>query len=128
MAKVTWTRRAQEYKNKILLYGLMTFGETSAKKLNCLFEKYCVILSNNPYIGREEQQLKGIGGCSYRSVLIHKNFRLVYRVEDSATGKEVEIVYVFDTRSNPETFTERVREAVDSIVAGLEESTREINI
>ena len=120
MAKVTWTRRAQEYKNKILLYGLMTFGETSA-----LFEKYCVILSNNPYIGREEQQLKGIGGCSYRSVLIHKNFRLVYRVEDSATGKEEEIVivYVLDTRSNPETFTERVRETVDSIVAGAEESS-----
>ena len=125
MAKVTWTRRAQEYKNKILLYGLMTFGETSAKRLNCLFEKYCVILSNNPYIGREEQQLKGIGGCSYRSVLIHKNYRLVYRVEDSATGKEEEIVivYVLDTRSNPETFSERIREAVDSIVAGAEESS-----
>ena len=106
----------------------MTFGETSAKRLNCLFEKYCVILSNHPYIGREEQQLKGIGGCSYRSVLIHKNFRLVFRVEDSAIGKEVEIVYVSDTRSNPETITERIREAVDSIVAGLEESTREINI
>lgn len=102
----------------------MTFGETSAKKLNSLFEKYCVILSNNPYIGREEQQLKGIGGCSYRSVLIHKNYRLVYRVEDSATGEEeIVIVYVLDTRSNPETFTERVREAVDSIVAGAEESS-----
>lgn len=114
MAKVTWTRRAQEHKNKILLYGLMTFGETSAKKLNSLFEKYCVILSNNPYIGREEQQLKGIGGCSYRSVLIHKYYRLVYRVEDSATGgEEIVIVYVLDTRSNPETFTERIREAVD---------------
>ena len=76
------------------------------------------------YIGREEQQLKGIGGCSYRSVLIHKNYRLVYRIEDSATGEEeIVIVYVLDTRSNPETFTERVREAVDSIVAGAEESS-----
>ena len=70
----------------------MTFGETSAKKLNSLFEKYCVILSSNTYIGREERQLEGIGGRSYRSVLVHKNFRLVYRVNDSAVGKEIEIV------------------------------------
>lgn len=60
-------------------------------------------------------------GCSYRSVLIHKSYRLVCRIEDSSTGKEeIVIVYVLDTRSNPEAFTERVREAVDSIVAGLE--------
>lgn len=36
MAEVIWTRRAQELKNRILLYGLVTFGETSAKKLDGL--------------------------------------------------------------------------------------------
>ena len=112
MAEVIWTRRAQDIKNKILLYGIMTFGEASAKKLNCLFEKYCIILSNNPYIGREEQQLNGVGGHNYRSVLVHKNYRLIYRVNESIADKEVEIVYVLDTRSNPETLTERITEAV----------------
>jgi len=112
MAEVIWTRRAQELKNRILLYGLVTFGETSAKKLDGLFDRYSIILSNNPYIGREEQQLKGLGGHDYRSILIHKNYRLVYRVDESSTEKKILIVYVLDTRSDPETLAERIRDSV----------------
>ena len=40
--------------NDILLYGLLTFREVSAKKLNNLFERYNVILSANPYMGWNE--------------------------------------------------------------------------
>ena len=110
MAEVIWLRPALAIKNDILFYGLLTFGEDSAKKLNSIFERYCVILSNNPYVGRMEQQLDGIAGHSYRSVLVHKNYSLIYYVEESHNVTRIVIAYVADTRSNPETLPARLKE------------------
>lgn len=112
MAEVIWLHPAQSMKNEILLYGLLAFGENSVKKLLATFEEYDIILSNNPYIGRMEQQLEGIAGHSYRSVLIHKNYRLIYNVEETHDVTRVVIAYVVDTRSNPETLPERLKSAV----------------
>lgn len=116
MAEVIWLHTAQSMKNEILLYGLLIFGENSVRKLLSTFEKYDTILSNNPYIGRTEQQLEGIAGHSYRSVLIHKNYRLIYYVYETHDVTRVVIAYVVDTRSNPETLPERLKNAVGNEV------------
>lgn len=116
MAEVIWLHPAQSMKNEILLYGLLIFGENSVRKLLSTFEKYDTILSNNPYIGRAEQQLAGIAGHSYHSVLIHKNYRLIYYVYETHDITRVVIAYVVDTRSNPETLPEMLKNAVGNEV------------
>lgn len=65
--------------NDILFYGLLTFREVSAKKLNNLFERYNVILSANPYVGWNEWPV----GFEIRNVSAGSSDRYVYWISQT---------------------------------------------
>ena len=63
-----------------------------------------------PSFGQREQLLADKADYTYRSVLIHSNYKLIYRTEpdESETASTVYIVDIWDTRMNPDTLTDRI--------------------
>ena len=49
-------------------------------------------------------------GFTYRSILVHRNYKLIYRVEpeDRETADRVLIIDVWDTRMNPDFLAARI--------------------
>ena len=70
-----------------------------ASTLSDLLVKSCLILIKNPYAGPLESSLEDQVEV-YRSLVVHKYYKLVYRVlEETQT---VEIAAVWDVRRSPQ--------------------------
>lgn len=73
--QVVWNKRAEHHLSVIISYGIDTFGEKAAKRLE------------------------------YRSLVVHKHYKLVYHIE-------ADIIYIaalFDTRRNPASLTDHIK-------------------
>ena len=110
MAEVIWTDNATEWRIDTLAYGYSTFGQKSAEKLNYIFKAYSRLLSAHPLLGHREPLLANITGITYWSILVHRNYKLIYRVEpeDSEAADRVLIIDVWDTRMNPDFLAARI--------------------
>lgn len=110
MAEVIWTDNATGWRIDALAYGGSTFGQKSAEKLDNTFKAYSRLLSTHPLLGHREPLLAHITGLTYRSILVHRNYKLIYRVEpvDSEEADRVLIIDVWDTRMNPEFLAARI--------------------
>lgn len=110
MAQVIWTRNAVFWLRYTLVYGYARFGHASAEKLNNAIKLYGSLLACNPLLGQREQLLADNADYTYRSVLIHSNYKLIYRTEpdESETASTVYIVDIWDTRMNPDTLADRI--------------------
>ena len=110
MAQVIWTQEADEIRRNVLMYGYITFGERSTKKMNAAFRTYENLLASNPLMGRREQLLEHRTECIFRSILVHRNYKLVYTLipEDSEIADIVMIIDLWDTRMDPDFLTARI--------------------
>ena len=110
MAEVIWTDNATGWRIDALAYGCSTFGQKSAEKLDNTFKSYSRLLSAHPLLGHREPLLAHITYFTYRSVLVHRNYKLIYRVEpeDSETAERVLVIDVWDTRMNPDFLAARI--------------------
>ena len=87
MAEVIWTDNATGWRIDALAYGGSTFGQKSAEKLDNTFKAYSRLLSTHPLLGHREPLLAHITGLTYRSILVHRNYKLIYRVEPVDSGQ-----------------------------------------
>ena len=110
MAEVIWTDNATVWRIDTLAYGGSIFGQKSAEKLNNIFKAYSRLLSAYPLLGHREPLLAHIIGITYRSILVHRNYKLIYRVEpeDSEAADRVLIIDVWDTRMSPDFLAARI--------------------
>ena len=110
MAEVIWADNATEWRIDALAYGSSTFGQKSAEKLDNIFKTYSRLLSAHPLLGHREPLLEHIAGFTCRSILVHRNYKLIYRVEpeDRETADRVLIIDVWDTRMNPDFLAARI--------------------
>lgn len=110
MAEVIWTDNATGWRIDALAYGGSTFGQKSAEKLDNTFKAYSRLLSTHPLLGHREPLLTHITGVTYRSILVHRNYKLIYRgePEDSEAADRVLIIDVWDTRMNPDFLAARI--------------------
>lgn len=81
-----------------------------SEKLDSTFKAYSRLLSAHPLLGHREPLLTHIAGITYRSILVHRNYKLIYRVEpeDSEEADRVLIIDVWDTRMNPDFLAARI--------------------
>lgn len=107
MAEVVWEADALVLRQYVLLYGELKFGKSSANKLNNKFKEYSRLLASNPRIGKRVN-IEGLEKHEVRSVLAHQCYRLYYVVEEDKDRKVVRIIDLVDTRSNPESLSERL--------------------
>lgn len=107
MAEVVWEADALVLRQYVLLYGKLKFGKSSANKSNNKFKEYSRLFASNPRIGKRVN-IEGLEKHEVRSVLVHECYRLYYVVEEDKDRKVVRIIDLVDTRSNPESLSERL--------------------
>lgn len=93
---IIWTDRADELRAEIADYILVTFGSKARK--NFLTEVYESVLSlaANPFMGKIEPNLED-RALTYRSLVINKVNKVVYRVEDD----RIVVVAIWNCRRDP---------------------------
>ena len=97
---IVWTETALNSLEAIYYYTLSwSQNRRMASTLSDLLVKSCLILIKNPYAGPLESSLEDQVEV-YRSLVVHKYYKLVYRVlEETQT---VEIAAVWDVRRSPQ--------------------------
>lgn len=99
MAKIVWSDKATLAKEKILEYGYKEFGEYSVRKLYSQILRVQDLLELFPFSGKHEPLLEGLG-TSYRSVVFHAHYKLVYYFNEQTN--EVRVSDIWDTRRAPQ--------------------------
>lgn len=97
--RVVWEESVLHDIDAVMEYGLMAFGEKSVTRFWHDIQAYEPLLASFPYIGRQEPYLSHLPAF-YRSLVVHKHYKLVYRVDD--IRQTVYIVALWDTRRNPQ--------------------------
>lgn len=99
MAKIVWSDKATLAKEKILEYGYKEFGEYSVRKLYSQILRVQDLLELFPFSGKHEPLLEDFG-TSYRSVVFHAHYKLVYYFDEQTD--EVRVSDIWDTRRAPQ--------------------------
>lgn len=93
---MTWNKKALTQLDAVMKYGIREFGERTAQRLYARIMSYEPLLAANPRLGVEEPLLAG-RKRQYRSLVVHKLFKLVYYVKDDT----LYIAALWDTRREP---------------------------
>ena len=94
--QVTWNKKALTQLDAVMKYGIREFGERTAQRLYARIMSYEPLLAANPRLGVEEPLLAG-RKRQYRSLVVHKLFKLVYYVKNDT----LYIAALWDTRREP---------------------------
>lgn len=95
--KVTWLPIATRHADGCYAF-LAQKSEQAAFKVYRKMTEVAAFLGNNPYAGPVEPLLEDQVEV-YRSFVVHKHYKLVYRVVEET--QTVEIAAVWDVRRNP---------------------------
>ena len=94
--QVTWNKKALTQLDAVMRYGSQEFGERTMQRLYARIMSYEPLLAANPRLGVAEPLLAG-RKREYRSIVVHKLFKLVYYVKDDI----LHIAALWDTRREP---------------------------
>ena len=94
--QVTWNKKALTQLDAVMRYGSQEFGERTTQRLYARIMSYEPLLAANPRLGVAEPLLAG-RKREYRSIVVHKLFKLVYYVKDDI----LHIAALWDTRREP---------------------------
>lgn len=110
MAEVIWSDDATGLRIATLTYGESVFGLKSAEKLDQAFKMYGRLLSLHPLLGHREPLLRHRTDYIFRSILVHRNYKLIYVLEpeDIETAERVLIIDLWDTRMDPDFLAARI--------------------
>ena len=102
--QVTWNKKALTQLDAVMRYGSQEFGERTAQRLFARIMSYEPLLAANPRLGVAEPLLAG-RKREYRSIVVHKLFKLVYYVK----GDTIYIAALWDTRREPAAQADNVK-------------------
>ena len=100
---MTWNKKALNQLDAVMAYGRQEFGERAVQRLYTRIMSYEPLLAANPRLGIAEPLLTG-RKQAYRSIVVHKLFKLVYYVK----GDILHIAALWDTRREPHTQADNV--------------------
>ena len=96
MMKVIVQKAAARQISRVYTYGEQHFGKRAAEKTHARIVEALHLLAANPRLSVEEPLLAG-RKRQYRSLVVHKLFKLVYYVKDNT----LYIAALWDTRREP---------------------------
>ena len=102
--QVTWNKKALTQLDAVMRYGSQEFGERTTQRLYARIMSYEPLLAANPRLGVAEPLLAG-RKREYRSIVVHKLFKLVYYVK----GDTIYIAALWDTRREPAAQADNVK-------------------
>ena len=104
--QVTWNKKALDQLDAVMEYGRREFGERTTRRLYTRIMSYEPLLAANPKLGVEEPLLAG-RKRAYRSIVVHKLFKLVYYINEPK--QVIYIAALWDTRREPRTQAQTTR-------------------
>lgn len=96
--KYQWRRKAEKQVETAIRYCGKEFGKSCAEKFLKNLDHQVDLLAANPQIGPIEPLLENRRRV-YRSLLIHKHYKLLYYIADAADT--LYITALWDTRREP---------------------------
>ena len=99
--KVRWTKRARKEANKVAEYIFGSFGEKTYLDFLEEIEHLMSLLVEMPNMGSYERLLSD-KKFPYRSLVINKKSKVIYRVEDDI----IHVVDFWDCRCEPKSLTQ----------------------
>ena len=107
MAKIIWYNTAKQQLIENIMYALMEFGETTAKRwetdvhtVESRLERYPTSYPPEPLLSSRQKPYRF---CH----VMHRRFKLIYCYDESKDV--VNILDVWDTKMNPLTLVKRIR-------------------
>lgn len=101
-----WNRQAEDELLRAVAYCAAEFGKTVAEDFLDDLDRQIVLLTTSPKLGKREPLLSE-RSCEYRSLVIHKLFKLVYYINDRK--QRIVIADLWDVRREPEKLVRRIR-------------------
>ena len=98
MMKVFVQKSASRQISRVYTYGEQHFGNLAAEKTHNRIMEALHLLTVNPRLGIKEPLLAS-RKREYRSLVVHKLFKLVYYIDEAANT--LYIVALWDTRREP---------------------------
>ena len=102
--QVIWAEDARDELGSVLEYGACAFGKRAAERFYEKLLENELRLANNPYMGELEPLLAG-RPQNFRSLVVHRHYKLVYYVE----AEIIHIVALFDTRRDPASLGDHIK-------------------
>lgn len=102
--RIIWSSLASEQFEQVLSLSQASFGKQVTTRFYREIRKNDLRLAGNPYLGKVESSLKD-EPYVYRSLVVHKHFKLIYRIEDEA----IIIAAFFDTRRDPASLADHIK-------------------
>lgn len=104
--KIIFRKKAEKQLDHFTAMGERLFGSKVAQKFyhNVLSDIH--LLANNPQLGAIEPLLEG-RSRSYRSLLVHKHFKLIYYI--NANRNTLYLIAMWDTRREPGRLTAGIK-------------------
>ena len=96
--KYIWRKSAEKRLLQETEYCLQRFGK-KAQRFRTSLNSHAALLSSSPGIGKREPLLLHRTRHLYRSLVVHKHFKLVYYIDEAANT--LYIVALWDTRREP---------------------------
>ena len=101
---VIWSHLAELKLADATLYCRKMFGGRIAAKFYRQAKERASLLARFPYIGPLDPDLSDVGQMTYRHLLTHSHFKLIYYVDE--VKLEVHVVDFWDTRRDPTSLVE----------------------
>lgn len=95
--QIIWSNKALTELQKILRYGEKEFGQSATEHFYRQIKENELRLSSFPEMGKREQALD-TASRQYRSLLLHKNYKLIYYIIDDT----IRISGFWSTHRNPD--------------------------
>lgn len=101
-----WHRQAEDELLRAVAYCATEFDKAIAKDFLDHIDHQIVLLVSSPKLGKREPLLKG-RRREYRSLVIHKLFKLIYYINDEK--QRIVIADLWDVRREPAKLIRRIR-------------------
>ncbi|WP_298548435.1 type II toxin-antitoxin system RelE/ParE family toxin [uncultured Parabacteroides sp.] len=102
--KTHWKRKALAKYKSITLWYKKKMGFSAASKFVQGINDVVALLEQNPYMGKEEPELKAYKK-NYRSFVEHRNHKIIYYVEKDT----IYIADIWPNSQNPEDIDKRLK-------------------
>lgn len=104
--QVKWSKKASKAFDDALAQGMILFGARVSEMFYSKVKSHDALLATHPHLGRVEPLLAHKKRHEYRSLVVHKHFKLIYYIE--SVCDTLYIVDLWDTRREPLALTSRL--------------------
>ena len=104
--QIKWSKKAGKALDEAVAQGTILFGTRTAEMFYNKIKSHETLLVTHPHLGKVEPLLAHKKRHEYRSLVVHKHFKLIYYIE--SVNDILYIVDLWDTRRELSVLADRL--------------------